>query len=268
MADRVYPSGDQETASSTPQNSSEHPLRPIPPSPEKPVPSPGTYVIQIPKDQVYRIPPPENARRFQNYSRRKYRRSKCGLCLCSLLGSIVVLAILAGISAAVLYLVFRPESPNYSIDDIAIKGINTTASSAEISPAIDVVLRAKNPNDNIGIFYGKDSSVTVYYSDVELCNGAMPAFHQPSNNVTVFKTALTGPGIKLTASMKKALRDSEKKGKVPLKLNMKAPVKFKVGSVKTWTLAVKFRCDVTVDKLTAEAKIVSKDCEYGWKFWW
>lgn len=267
MADRVYPSGDHETASST-QNSSEHPLTPIPPSPEKPVPPPGTYVIQIPKDQVYRVPPPENAHRFQNYTRRKPSRSRCRFFLCCLLSSISILTILAGISAAVLYLVFRPESPNFSVDSIAINGINATASSPEITPAIDVVIRAENPNNKLGIFYRKQSSVTVFYSDVELCDGVMPAFYQPANNVTALKTALTGPGIQLTAEMKKSLSESEKQGKVPLKLKMKAPVKFKVGSVKTWTVAVKLGCDLTVDKLTAEAKIVSKSCDYSWKLWW
>ncbi|PON59185.1 Late embryogenesis abundant protein [Parasponia andersonii] len=264
MTDRVYPRDSPQTAS--PHDSSELPLKLVPPSPERPIPSPGTYVIQIPKDQVYRVPPPENSRRLQQYARRKDHRSRCRACFCGLLAVISALILLAGVAAAVLYLVYRPESPKYAVDSFAIKGINV--SSPAISPAIDVTVRAENPNNKIGIYYGRDSSATVYYSDVELCNGVIPRFYQPSNNVTVLKTALTGPRIELTSSVQKALRNGEKQGKVPLKLKLKIPVKMKVGSVKTWTIAVKVRCDVTVDTLTAKAKIVSNDCDYSWKPWW
>ena len=266
MTDRVHPRDSPLTAS--PHDSSEMPLKPVPPSPEKPIPPPGTYVIQIPKDQVYRVPPPENSRRYQQYARRENHRSRCWSCFCWFLGIITILIVLSGIAAAVLYLVSRPESPKYAVESLVIKGINVSSPSPAVSPGIDVTIRAENPNNKIGIYYGKDSSATVYYSDVQLCNGVIRAFYQPANNVTVLKTALTGPGIQLTSSVQKALRNGAKQGKVPLKLKVKIPVKMKIGSVKTWTISVKVRCDVTVDKLTEKAEIVSKDCDYSWKPWW
>ncbi|KAF3454103.1 hypothetical protein FNV43_RR04550 [Rhamnella rubrinervis] len=268
MADRVHPRDDSPQPTLTsPNNSSELAKQPTPPAPEKPVPPPGTYVIQIPKDQVYRVPPPENAKRCQQYSRRKPRRSYCCCCLCWLLGLIFIFIVLVGIAAGILYLVYRPESPKYAIEDVAVKGINITSSSSVISPKIDVTVRAENPNDKIGIYYKKDSSVRVYYSDVKLCDGVLPAFYQPSNNVTVFKTTLAGSGIELTENVNKALRGAQGQGKVPLELKLRAPVKIKIGSVKTWKITVKVNCDVTVDKLTADAKIVSKDCGYGVDLW-
>lgn len=273
MADRVHPRGDSpqpaNSAATSPNNSSELPKQPPqPPAPEKPVPTPGTYVIQIPKDQVYRVPPPENARRYQQFSGRKSgRNSCCCCCLCWLLVLAVSLVVLVGIAAGILYLVYRPESPNYSVEDVAVAGINVTSPTAVISPRIDVAVRAENPNDKIGIYYERDSSVRVYYSGVKLCDGVLPAFYQPSNNVTVFKMALTGSGIELTESLLAALRGAQTQGKVPLELKLRAPVKIKIGSVKTWTITVKVNCDVTVDKLTADAKIVSKDCDYGVDLW-
>ncbi|KAI4308296.1 hypothetical protein L6164_031385 [Bauhinia variegata] len=272
MADRVHPhssppvSGEVKTTSSS---GSELPRKPTPPSPEKPVPPPGTYVVQIPKDQVYRFPPPENARRYNQYTRRKQRRSGCCCCLCWLLGLIFVLIVLLGIAAGVLYLVFRPEAPDYTVNRIAVKGINITSASlsAAISPEFDVAVRANNPNDKIGIYYEKDSSVEIYYNVVRLCKGALPAFYQPSNNVTVFETALKGSGIELSSTDIKALVNAQNQGKVTLNLKIRAPVKIKVGSVKTWKITVKVDCDVTVDKLTVQAKIVSKKCDYGVDIW-
>lgn len=274
MADRVHPhdsppvSGEYRTTSSE-----EHGVtsKPNQPAPEKPVPPPGTYVIQIPKDQVYRVPPPENARRQGQYDSRKSRRSPC-CCrfFCWLIGLFFILVVLLGIAAGVLYLVFRPKAPDYTVDRISVKGMNLTslsASAAAISPEFDVAVRADNPNKKIGIYYEKDSSVQVFYKDVRLCNGALPAFYQPSNNVTVFQTALKGSDIELRSTDLNALVDAENKRKVPITLKLRAPVKIKVGSVKTWKITVKVDCDITVDKLTAQAKVVSKDCDYGVDLW-
>ncbi|TYH80920.1 hypothetical protein ES332_D03G165500v1 [Gossypium tomentosum] len=220
MAERIYP-GD------SPPSSGEHSNpKPAPPSSDKPIPQPGTYVVQIPKDQVYRVPPPENARRYAHLS----------------------------------------KPPNYSVESVAIKGFNLTSPSP-LSPEFDVTVRADNGNDKIGIYYEKGSSVNVYYQDVNLSNGALPVFYQPTNNVTLFKTALKGSGIELTAASLRSISNDQNKGTVPFTLKLRAPVKIKAGSVKTWKITVKVTCKITVDKLTAASKIVSKDCDYGVDLW-
>ncbi|KAJ1394334.1 Late embryogenesis abundant protein [Sesbania bispinosa] len=266
MADRVHPhasppvSGEPQT---TPSQKGAVATNTAPPPPA------GTYVIQIPKDQVYRVPPPENARRYANYTSRKTRRCSCCCCLCWFIGFILILAVLLAIAAGVFYLVFRPKAPDYAIERVAVKGMNLTSlsSAAAISPEFDVDVRADNGNDKIGIYYEKGSSVEMFYRDARLCDGALPAFYQPSNNVTVFQTVLKGNGIELTRSDLTALMNAVAKRSVPLTLKLRAPVKIKVGSVKTWKITVKVDCDVTVDQLTAKARIVNKDCSYGVDLW-
>ncbi|XP_052184550.1 NDR1/HIN1-like protein 13 [Diospyros lotus] len=262
-ADRVHPrysppsSGESSATFSDSQSLGSS--RPSQPPPAKPVPPPlGAYVVQIPKDQIYRYPPPENARRY----RKKPRRGSCCRCLCCILAVLVVLAAVAG----VLYLVFRPKSPSYSVEDVSIRGFNLTSPSS-LSPEFDVTVRAQNPNDKIGIYYEKGSSVTVYYSDVELSNGALPVFYQPSNNFTVFQTVLRGSNVLMGTGDLSALVADQKQRKVPFRLNLEAPVKIKVGAVKTWKITVKVKCGVTVDNLTASSKIVSKECDYSVKIW-
>lgn len=176
---------------------------------------------------------------------------------------------LLGIAAGVFYLIFRPEAPNYAIDRVAVKGMNLTSptSAAAISPEFDVGVRADNGNDKIGIYYEKGSTVEMFFRDARLCNGALPAFYQPSNNVTVFQTVLRGNGVELAGSDWTALVKAVAKRSVPLTLKLRAPVKIKVGSVKTWKITVKVDCDVTVDQLTAQARIVNKDCSYGLDLW-
>ncbi|OIW16259.1 hypothetical protein TanjilG_18974 [Lupinus angustifolius] len=256
MAERVHPFN---SSPSSPEHETtpSHKLALVAASPTPP----GTYVIKIPKEQVYRIPPPENAVKYNQHAIRN--KPRCRFC-CWFIGILFTLIILLVIAAAVFYLVFRPTAIVYSIESIAIAGLNLTSpsSAASLSPKLNVTVIANNPNRKIGIRYMKDSSAEIFFNDVELCNGVLPAFYQPSNNVTVFKVALKGHAIKLKDSDRTSLEEEQNKQKVPFTVKLKIPVKIKVGVIETWKINIKVKCDVTVDKLTTEAKVESKHCNY------
>ncbi|CAK8566830.1 unnamed protein product [Lathyrus sativus] len=212
---------------------------------------------------VYHYLSPENAIRYANNDRQKNNCCRCFCCLWCFIGIILTLAVLLFIAAVAFCLIIKPESPYFAIDSIAVRGMNLTSTSV-ISPAIDVFVRADNGNNKIGIYYEKESTAEIFYRDVSLCNGVLPAFYQPTNNVTVFQTVLKGSGIKLAETDREALVNDVAKWSVPLTLTTRAPVKIKVGPVKTWKIGdFVFECDVTVDQLTAQAKIVDSDCSYG-----
>ncbi|XP_010243135.1 PREDICTED: protein YLS9-like [Nelumbo nucifera] len=269
MADRVHPRDSppmDRTAQQAPEKPESPPKLPLS-VPEKPVPPPGTYVVQIPKDQIYRVPPPENDRKYKLYSQRKNRRNRCCCCFCWSLGLLALLIFLIAIAAGVFYLVVRPKIPSYSVEDVSIKGFNLTLTDPTISPVFNVTVRAENPNKKIGIYYETGSYVAVSYTDVKLCNGALPAFFQPSKNVTVFATELKGSDLRLSSQVHATLTQEQKLGKIPLGLYLKVPVRVKVGSVKTWTITVKVHCDITVNKLSVDAAVLSKSCDARLKPW-
>ncbi|XP_012570952.1 NDR1/HIN1-like protein 13 [Cicer arietinum] len=209
-----------------------------------------------------------NVRLYKNYTLREYRRRRCRRLFCWFIFALICLAVLSAITACVFYLILRLEKPNYSIELVSVKGMNLTSSLSAISPEFDVSAKTDNGNEKIGIYYENGSTVEMFYRDVRLCNGALPAFYQPSNKVTVFKTVLKGNGVELSGSNRRKMVNAIKKRCVPLTLKMNLPVKFKIGSVKTWKIRVKVECDFTVDQLTAKAKIVKKYCSYGLDSWW
>ncbi|KAL0418399.1 UNVERIFIED_CONTAM: NDR1/HIN1-like protein 13 [Sesamum radiatum] len=271
MADpRVHPATaappplSSSTATSS-ENSTQTPRPPNPP-PSNPVPPPATYVVQLPREQIFRYPPPENTRKFEAHARRKTRRSCCRRCCCFTFCLLLLLIVAAAVSAGVLYLVFRFKSPKYAVTSISIKRMNLTTGSP-ISPGFDVSIRAENPNGKVGIYYLKDSAVDVLYDNVKLSDGVLPAFYQPRKNVTVLETSLTGTNVALEAAVRRTLRNAQNQRRVPLVVNVKAPVKIKVGSTKTWEITVKVKCDVVVDALNERAKIVSNDCHYSVRLW-
>ncbi|GAU41789.1 hypothetical protein TSUD_137190 [Trifolium subterraneum] len=254
MPHPVRPNASPISPDSQTTSSDEHPKTP---------PPAGTYVIQVPKEQVYRYPPPENARRYANYTRKKtHPCRRCCCCICGLIIFLITLSVLLILAAVTCGLIFRPETPNYELDSIAVMGMNLTSSL--ISPEFDISIKAENGNEKIGIYYDTDSSVEIFYRDVSLCNGALPVFYQPSNNVTMFQTVLKGNGIELARSDRRALVKAVEKRRMPLSLAVIAPLEVKVGSVMKLKIRVELNCDLTVDELTAQAKIVHKVCHHGW----
>lgn len=232
-------------------------------------PNPGTYVVQIPKDQVYRVPPPENAHKFKLYTQKKKGRSGCRCCVCSILAGILIFAALLAVTGAVLYLIYKPKAPSYSIESVRVRGVNlsTIATTSTMSPVFNVTLKTKNNNGKIGIYYEQGSSIKIYHDGVNLVNGKLPAFYQPPKTSTDFSTELSGAGIVLSKSARDKLLTEQRTGQVPLKVYVKVPVKIKIGAVKTWTISVEVSCDVTVNALATNAKVVSRKCKVNAKPW-
>jgi len=220
------------------------------PAAAKSSPPVGAYNVNVPR--LFRYPP---------YDHREPSRCDCCCFLCWLISIIVFLAVILGAAGGIFYLIFRPEAPVYSIQRIAIKGVNLT--SSVFSPEFDVTVRAYNGNNKIGIYYEKGSSVAVFYNDARLCDGVLPAFYQPSNNETVLKAVLKGNDVELTVTDQTTLVKGVSEQNVPLKLELRVPVKIRVGSVTTSKIGVRVECDVTVDELTTQARIVRWDCSYG-----
>lgn len=234
--------------------------------PVPPPPPPGTYVIQLPKEQIFNFPPPENQKKYRSLSNNKPRRNSCRVCLCYTISLLFIFVIALAIATGVIYLVFKPEAPSYSVSEIAIRGMNVT-SLATISPQFDVSVRADNKNKKIGIYYQTGSEVEVSYGDVILSNGVLPVFYQPSKNVTVFNTVLKGSNVVLANAVRAKLGNEQKQGNVPFRLKVKAPVKLKVGAVKTWEINIKVKCDISVDAVNEKSRIISRDCDYSVELW-
>uniref|UniRef100_A0A0E0C9C8 Late embryogenesis abundant protein LEA-2 subgroup domain-containing protein n=1 Tax=Oryza meridionalis TaxID=40149 RepID=A0A0E0C9C8_9ORYZ len=278
----------QSAASSDPSSSppySFHFEKPLPPAAPAgarryqqlpPAPQPGsTYVVQMPKDKVFRVPPPENARLFQHYTRRARRRARCSCArVCSwLLLALVLLAAALAASAAVVYLVFKPRQPDYTLLSLAVSGLggivrnSSSAAPVAFSPEFDATVRADNPNGKIGVHYeGGGSHVAVSYGGVRLADGAWPAFYQEPGNVTVLVATAKGSGIRFSARLLGEIAAAGRLRSVPFDVDVKVPVRLQVGGVRTWAVPVRVRCAVVVDRLAADAKVESKSCRVKARF--
>lgn len=212
------------------------------------------------KDLILRVPPPENARLVSLYATRSasHRRRSLHCCLSWAFASLSVLLFLAAAAVIILYFVYRPKEPAISIDAVYFRNFNLTPEA--LSPKFVAAVRAFNPNKRLGIHYLRGGEVTVSYGGVKLSDGAWPDFYQDRRNVTVFDGDLTASGILLSSAIREDLVTAEERRQVPLLVDASVPIQFKAGVVSSWTITVKLRCDVTVDRLTPASKIVSESC--------
>jgi hypothetical protein len=221
-------------------------------------PSSGRRISdQFPRDQV--IPRPELPR---YYSPPPKRRNSFCRCLCCTFCFLFVLIAIIAIAAAILYLVFQPRIPKYSVDSIQITNFSVN-SDLSLNSQFDVKIRARNPNKKIGIYYLDNSYLAVSYSGKELCTGTLPAFYQGHKNTTVLGVTLAGSGIQITSDMISTLNEQRQQGSVPLDLRADVPVKIKLGKLKLMKIKFRVRCNLVVNRLDANAdvSVSAKNCK-------
>ncbi|XP_037474726.1 NDR1/HIN1-like protein 13 [Triticum dicoccoides] len=227
--------------------------------------APGaSYVVHVPKDQVLRVPlpPPDRKLAARTARRRMLRRACCGAC-CALL----LLLVLAAAFVGAVYLVLRPRAPSFSVTSLSVAGL------LDPSPAqLDAAVRADNgANRKVGVDYRGGGEVSVSYSGVLLATGRWPAFYQAPRNVTLISMPLTGrDGVALTDDQRGRLAEQAAAGAVPLTVEARVPVRVRLGKVlRTWTVDVWARCEVTVDRIDGETTAANRGCRVKAKpLWW
>uniref|UniRef100_A0A8R7TCJ2 Late embryogenesis abundant protein LEA-2 subgroup domain-containing protein n=1 Tax=Triticum urartu TaxID=4572 RepID=A0A8R7TCJ2_TRIUA len=215
----------------------------------------------LPKDKVFRVPPPENARLFQHYTRRAD-------CSCLYL-AVAVLSLAAAVG--VVYLAFKPRQPAYSVVSLAVSGlagVSNASAPGPLSPGFAATVRADNSaNGKVGVHYdGAGSRVAVSYEGMSLADGAWPAFYQASCNITVFVAKAKGTRIRFSKRERGQMAAAERLPSVPFDVDITVPVRLQLGGVRTWAVPVTVRCAMTVDRLAASAKVVSRPCDVNVPF--
>ncbi|KAJ6831026.1 uncharacterized protein M6B38_351590 [Iris pallida] len=193
----------------------------------------------------------------------KRRRSCFCKCCCWTLLSIILLIVLVFAAAGILYLVFDPKIPKYSIDRLRVSAFDIDMASFTARATFSVTVTSKNPNKRIGIYYEGGSRLSVLYSGTTLCSGSFPVFYQGHRNTSVVTVALTGEP-QMGSSLLAALQQQQQTGNVPLEFRGDVPVRVKLGELKLRKVTSKVRCDLVVDSLSSNdlVSIKASNCEF------
>lgn len=238
-----------------------------PPTPPPPLPSPpqsngqnargsGTYIVQVPKDQIYRVPPPENAflaKRFQKPSGGKQVSRAWFTCVsrCLVVLFIVVLSLVT--AAAVLYLIVKPAFPTFSVESL-----HTINSSRHDRMAVHyaVAIKICNPSVHMGLSYEKGGTAVLSNNNGYIATGKTPSFYQRSGDMRIIFVDFSGP-----AQANKSFYTPRTKAAVSLSLSLKFPMRMKVGAVESMAIEVDVSCSFSL-RSVAESKILHQSCYF------
>lgn len=193
------------------------------------------------------------------------KRSCCCKCICWTISLIILLLIIIAAIAGILYLVFRPKIPQYSVDNLRISDLRLNF-DLSLYAKFNVRITAVNPNKKIGIYYEKGNHLSVWYKNTQLCRGSIPKFYQGHQNRTVLDVALTGQS-QYGNTLMSAIQEAAQTGRIPLDLKIEVPVSVKLGKLKLRKVRVMGDCLLIVDSLSPNSlvRIKASTCKYGLK---
>ncbi|KAK4264899.1 hypothetical protein QN277_026018 [Acacia crassicarpa] len=235
---------------------------PLPPGRER-----HTYIVQVPKDQVYRVPPPENAL-FVEQRRNPIKRKNNTTCYCSswFLISLLAILIVTALTITSLYFIFRPKHPGFSVTKFEVKKPPTTTTNkknAHWVPHYLVSMRAKNPNGRTGLSYAKDGDVSMYCNSIVVATGKFPGLDQDPNASSALKIELSGSKDRpLNAAMKRSMNSTSKSQvAISFELEMKLEVKGKIGGLKIYGMNPTVNCKIKLSSMRDNARVLSQQCK-------
>ncbi|CAK8578814.1 unnamed protein product [Lathyrus sativus] len=234
-------------------------------SPPPSLPSPpgraryeNMYIVQFPKDQVYRVPPSENAlivERYRNIPKTKDEKKRRFCCCCFSLRCFLTIAIIlitifaiVGIAIALLFLIFNPAGPTFAINHFELKNVTGP-------PHYEISLRAKNPNQRLGIIY-QSSDVSLLFEDNEVATGKFPSLSEQGRQaMTQFKADVTG----------KHPLPKTKNTPLNLELDMNLRVRMTALRLRTWIMNANVVCKFKVTNLGSDTRILSQRCDTNFR---
>ncbi|GAV59268.1 LEA_2 domain-containing protein, partial [Cephalotus follicularis] len=218
---------------------------------------PGTFVVQVPKDQIYRIPPPENAlilERRQNPEKKKRDPYRSCCLYCCIVISIIVLGL--GLTACISLIFLTPKDPNFNLERILAN--NQTSYK---HPEYDITLKAENPNKLSGVLYKQNGVASLSFRQQGIATGSYPTFYQERKSSNDVSIVLKGSNIMLPNEIDESIKTQNRNLHVSMLLKITVPVKMKTGFFNAGKIKIVVTCDFMVDNLAKGSNVLSQQCQ-------
>ncbi|KAI4345228.1 hypothetical protein L6164_012370 [Bauhinia variegata] len=226
--------------------------RPVAVSP----PPPGnqnrkTYIVQAPKDQVYRVPPLENALIVENYRNpRSVENFSCSFCFGKVAIALLAILVLVSITLAILFFVFKPTPPLFSVKNLIVK-----------NPKYEISLSTKNPNAKYELEYDNDDQVSLLFDDKKVGTGKFPHLHQQPSSSSKVKVEVAGSNETLPAQMENSINSKNPKIPISLYLEMDLGVRMRGESwLNSWIFNSHVASKFKVNTLRNQSRVLSQHC--------
>ncbi|GKA20110.1 hypothetical protein Tco_0700099 [Tanacetum coccineum] len=222
----------------------------------------GTYVVQVPKDQIYRTPPPENALFLEERRNAISEKSSSSPMRCVFISFIVVL-ILFGLVGGIILGVIKKDDPRFRVERVRV---TTKGKNRQQKHEFDVTLASINPNAHTIIVFDNHGKSSLSFKDKKFANGKFPSSKQdPKSSKNVGLTVTSLSNTKLPVEIRKSMNETSPKSQkqVEIILEFRVPVKMKVGALEMKSKTISMLCHFKVDNLAKNSRILSQYCDYN-----
>ncbi|KAK9166887.1 hypothetical protein Scep_002078 [Stephania cephalantha] len=228
-----------------------------------------TYIVQVPKDQVYRVPPPENALIAERYRNNPIKSRKTLSSLCKFFIILAISIIVVIIIILVFYFALKAKDPTFRVEHIVAKIIKKTSPShAHGHIPVDmfhvfISLRAKNPNHHMSINYDEGREGWLTFRKRKIAKGELKTLHQGSKDSTILVIDfISVSGAILPSETNNPIKDEKKilKLDISLSLSMNISVKIKSSFLKARARDLTIACDIRLNSLVKNTRIISQSC--------
>ncbi|KAJ3692763.1 hypothetical protein LUZ60_011858 [Juncus effusus] len=167
----------------------------------------------------------------------------------SLISFLLIVLLLAGIAVLVLYFVYRPSKPHFSLTQASISALMDNVSSQypnTFSTSMQFTFILYNPNDRVGIFYDRLATTVYYHNELITPPLTLESIFQEPEGTIAMSPILEGSNVPVSDSALTALKVDRAYGMVGLKVVMLGRVRFKPSPFKIGWSMLYVRCDVAV----------------------
>lgn len=162
--------------------------------------------------------------------------------LCTFL---LILVILAGLVVLILWLVYRPHKPNFSLVGAAIYDLNVT-SPPYMSTTMQFTVLARDPNRRVRLDYDQFSAIVYYKGQAITPPVVLPPLFQKTKSTVILSPLIRGASVPVSVEVANGLLIDEVYGVVGLRLVLTGKMRYKAGIVKTKHYEVYVKCDMLV----------------------
>ncbi|XP_010251430.1 PREDICTED: NDR1/HIN1-like protein 12 [Nelumbo nucifera] len=158
---------------------------------------------------------------------------------------IVVFLILAGVTALIVWLVYRPHKPHFTVVGAAIYDLNMTSSTI-MSTTMQFTIVTRNPNKRVSIYYDRLSAYVSYRNQAITPPAMLPPLFQETRSTVALSPMMGGPVVPVSMEVANGLVMDEAYGVVPLRLVVLGRLRWKAGAFKSGHYGIYVKCDMLV----------------------
>lgn len=158
---------------------------------------------------------------------------------------IVIFLLLAGITALVVWLVYRPQDPDFTVMAVAIYDLNTT-SPPVISTNMQFTIVTRNPNRRVSIYYDRLSAFVSYRDQAITPPAILPPLYHRKHSTVALSPVLGGEVVPVSMEVANGLMMDQAYGIMGLRVVLLGRLKYKAGAFWSSHYGIYVKCDVLV----------------------